>query len=267
MKITNLNVIKVLRSGENIQARAEWIREGGNFRIVLVDDQGHFENWMTTNSVVLVRPHVVFNYLRLRHKIACVKKNTNLGPCPDEETYENDFVVTLASVSEHLLKNARHIDSEEAKAADLYSAVAGTDVAQVRDVNYDGEMNCVALVSSDIDPTGDLPGLINSVATMLDRCDRLVVTEEDCTDGVVNVFECDKNHGEIEEAEEGQEDADRKVKENDKIATKDEMLKPVITRHFKRSAEPVNEFVENGLTIMEQFPNVFPLLRNSTVDG
>ena len=234
-----------------MQARAEWIRENGNFRIVLVDDKGHFENWITTNSVVLVRPHVVFNHLRLRHKIACVKKNSDLGPCPVDETYENDFVVTLASVSEHLLKNARRIVSEEAKAADLYSEIAGTDVAQIRDANDGGEMDCVALVSSEIENADDLSGLLNSVATMLDRCDDLVLPKDDC-----------ENSGEEEDGEE-----DEEAHADTPIAKKDEMLKPIITRHLKRSAEPVNEFEENGLTIMEQFWDIFPLMRNSTIDG
>ena len=46
---------------ETLKERIDWVRGGGNFRVVYVDDQGNMENWLHDNSVLVARPNVVFN--------------------------------------------------------------------------------------------------------------------------------------------------------------------------------------------------------------
>ena len=53
------------RQGDTMRERINWVRGGGSFRVVLVDDQGNTEKWLHDNSVLSARPHVVFNELRV----------------------------------------------------------------------------------------------------------------------------------------------------------------------------------------------------------
>ena len=55
--------------GETMHDRIEWVRGGGNFKVILVDDQGNMENWLHDNGVLVARPHVIFNELRVRAKL------------------------------------------------------------------------------------------------------------------------------------------------------------------------------------------------------
>ena len=165
--------------GKNIQDRIDWITQGGNFRVVLVDEEGRFENWDHAHAVVLVRPNVIFNYLRLQHKIGSVLKNTVLGPCPLDENYEKDFAVPLGLVSETLLKNARRLTSSEALAAEVYSEAVSDDVANVRTLSDSTETNFVALTSQTLDALVDPMELLASVETMLHASDSLVPQDDD----------------------------------------------------------------------------------------
>ena len=72
--------------------RINWVRGGGSFRVVLVDDQGNAEKWLDDNSVHSARPHVAFNELRMRAKIDQATGNENGHPGPTDAEYEEDFV-------------------------------------------------------------------------------------------------------------------------------------------------------------------------------
>ena len=52
--------LKLLGSiGDTMHQRIEWVRGGGSFRVILVDDKGKMENWLHDNSVLVARPYVV----------------------------------------------------------------------------------------------------------------------------------------------------------------------------------------------------------------
>ena len=81
--------LKLLGSqGDTMRQRIEWVRGGGSFRVILVDDQGNMENWLHDNAVLVARPYVIFNELRVRAKIDEATGNESGHPGPDDADFQ-----------------------------------------------------------------------------------------------------------------------------------------------------------------------------------
>ena len=90
--------------GDTVRARVAWVRGGGNFRVVTVDDQGSMENWLHDNAVLLARPHVLFNELRIRAKMDEATGNENGHPAPQDTTFQEDFVLPLDGLAHEIFQ-------------------------------------------------------------------------------------------------------------------------------------------------------------------
>jgi len=212
--------------GDTMQQRVNWVKEGGNFRVICVDDQGDAENWLHDNAVLLARPHVVFNHLVIRKKLNDVLKNPDEGPEPQHENFEQDFVCPMKDLAELVFSNRRPITSNHAKAADILSQVRASDVAAVRPTDSGGALPSVSLVSSSDQLSADHPSLyFQSVQELLE------------------FGHTDENH------ENSPEDEITYSNRSDRI----------ISGTSRRSLEPKSEFENNGLTVMNLFWNIFPL--------
>ena len=77
---------------ETLKERIDWVRGGGNFRVVCVDDQGNMENWLHNNSVLVARPHIIFNELRVRAKLDEATGNESGDIDPEDFSYSEDFI-------------------------------------------------------------------------------------------------------------------------------------------------------------------------------
>ncbi len=93
---------------ETLKERIDWVRGGGNFRVFCVDDQGNMENWLHDNSVLVARPHVIFNELRVRALLDKATGNESGDVGPEDFTYAEDFVAPLNGLK-RLCLNLRDI--------------------------------------------------------------------------------------------------------------------------------------------------------------
>ena len=153
--------------GESVKERVKWVRDGGLLRVVLVGSRGEHEKWIQDNilvSVLVVRPHVIFNELRIRRKIddALNPNEEKCAPGPVDATYEEDFVEPLENLSEHFISSARRLGTE-AEIIDEIAQAKASDVAGVRDSTAEGLMS-----SEDVAGAGHstVEGLMSSVGLM-----------------------------------------------------------------------------------------------------
>lgn len=267
--------IKLLQQiGQNVEQRIQWIRDGGNFRVVLVGNDGQAEKFIHDNGILLARPHVIFNMLRIYSQINQALNPGHEGdPNPFDETYKKDFVLPLKDLGELVFKNAR-ILGDNAAGIDAVAQMRAKDVASVREPTTEGFMASVGLMSSSNEPPKDPEGamFLTAVETMLGR---RVVTPSSGSDKHDSHNESGGKADEIDddgtdESEEQQANCENTdshaelscapVKGKGGIAARVE--RPGCSR-LRRSSEPICEFRDNGLNIMKLFRNVFPLMRIS----
>jgi hypothetical protein len=222
---------------ETLKERIDWVRGGGNFRVVCVDDQGNMENWLHDNSVLIARPHIIFNELRVRAKLDEATGNESGDVDPEDFTYLEDFVAPLNGFAEAMFKSARHLRDKEYVALEALRQLAASDVAGVRDFDNGGEIGSVGVMSSSIDiPIGD--STIN-VDTFLD----------------------------LMQGDASNEHYDPDI-EKDSATSAPEAPSGSISTKLPRSSDAVNEFENNGLSIMKLFRHIFPLMHSKkSLDG
>ncbi len=250
--------------GENVKERIQWVLDGGTFRVVLVGDDGQAEKWLHDNAVLLARPFVIFNQLRIRHKINQVlNPGQNCEPCPVDATYEENFVQPLLNLGESVFKNARILD-ENATGIDAVAQAKADDVAGVRDTNIEGLMASVGLMPSSSEQTVDADGslFLAAVETLL----ASKAADSPIRESHVRL-PCDGESSGVLENDDVDAPADKQPAsfEGDQSVTSTRPEKRGQS-HLPRSAEPICEFRDNGLNIMKLFRDVFPLMRIG-VDG
>ena len=178
------------------------------------------ENWLHDNSVLVARPHVIFNELRVRALLDKATGNESGDVGPEDFTYAEDFVAPLNGFEKIMFESARHMRDKEYVALETLSQLETSDVAGVRDFDNGGKIGSVGIMSSSIDvPIGD--STIN-VDTFLDLMQGDASNEHYDPD--------------IEKV------SATSVPETSSISTK-----------LPRSCDAVNEFENNGLSIMKLF--------------
>jgi len=246
--------IKLLGNiGENVKERIQWVVGGRMFRVVLVGDVGQAETWLHDNAVLVARPHVIFNQLRIRHKIDQVlNPGLNCEPGPDDSTYEEDFVHPLDKLGETVFKNARILD-EDAAGIDAVAQAKANDVADVRDTKINGLIASVGLMSSSSEPSDDADGslFLTAVRNMLAAGDADGGQVRFPVDSESSVFVDDEVVGSVKQYV-SSEGGDRETSSRHER---------VGESFLRRSSEPICEFTDNGLNIMKLFRDVFPLMR------
>jgi len=253
--------LKLLGSiGETMQQRIEWVRGGGSFRVILVDDKGNMENWLHDNSVLVARPYVVFNELRVRAKIDEATGNESGHPGPDDSDFQEAFVTPLEGLAKDMFLRARKLDDKHMVAVEVFSQVQASDIAAVRDIENGGEIDSVGLMSSSADiPYCDEPENLN-LETLLDVMQDGKDVDENSDDG---------DDGDVVLIEDDDD--------SDDDAVSDTSIEPMTdppTSHRKtdiipskllRGSDPVYEFEHNGLNVLSIFRHIFPLMFSKTV--
>ena len=134
--------------GAPVRQRIDWVKQGGSFRVVCVDDNGQMENWLHDNSVLIARPWVIFNELRVREKLDEVMGNLDGDLGPIDETYEEDFVAPMDELASSIFNNARFLKEDTILAVEALSQVFASDIAGVRQFDDGDAIDSVGLMSS-----------------------------------------------------------------------------------------------------------------------
>ena len=242
-----------------MRERIAWVRGNGSFRVVLVDDKGDAEKWLHDNSVLLARPHVVFNELRVRAKIDEATGNENGHPGPTDAEYEKEFVTPLAGLAEDLFRQSRRIDTEDAIAVETLSQLKASDVASVRDIDNGGGLDSVGVMSSEVGIPHRDKALNRDLETLL------AVMEGAGADGDGNGDDDDEDGDD----ELGSDDGDFDGDGDDELVTDSPTLhhpRPrVISSKLPRGSDAVYEFENNGLNVMTIFRHLFSMMFSKTI--
>ena len=236
--------LKLLGSiGDTVRERVAWVRGGGNFRVVTVDDQGNMENWLRDNAVLVARPYVLFNELRIRAKLDEATENENGHPAPQDATFHDDFVLPLDGLAHDIFMQARKLDDKTSVALNVACEVNASDVANVRTLDKGGEMDSVGVMSSSrgdpLKATKDTPDLDAILALVQGNTEA-----DDCFD---------------------EEDAENCEEEKGGLKATVTPNPPIISSQLPRGSDAINEFKNNGLTIMSIFRHLFPLMHSKTI--
>ena len=240
--------------------RIEWVRGGGSFRVILVDDKGNMENWLHDNSVLVVRPYVVFNELRVRAKIDEATGNESGHPGPDDADFQEAFVTPLEGLAKDMFLRARKLNDKHMVAVEVFSQVQASDVAGVRDIENGGEIDSLGLMSSSADiPYCDEPENFN-LKTLLEVMQDGKDVDENSDDAD------DGDDVLIEDDDDSYDDAvsDTSVEPVTDPPTSHRKT-DIISSKLPRGSDPVYEFEHNGLNVMSIFCHIFPLMFSKTV--
>ena len=244
--------------GETMQDRIEWVRGGGNFKVILVDDQGNMENWLHDNAVLVARPHVIFNELRVRAKIDEATGTASSLPSPEDATYQDDFVKPLEGFAAEMFKQSRRLEEKHIVAVEVFSELQASDVAGVRQSDNGGGMDSIGVMSSSVDVSfRDEHGSEN-------------------LDALLELMQGDDEFDECEEpGDQGGDESDECVEPGDSNiagADTESATDPAAARRrsrflsskLRRGSDAVNEFENNGLNVMTLFRHIFPLMWSKT---
>ena len=229
--------------GETMQERIEWVRGGGNFKVILVDDQGNMENWLHENAVLVARPHVIFNELRVRAKIDEATGTASGLPSPEDATYRDDFVRPLEGFAAEMFNQSRRLNENRIVAVEVFSELQASDVAGVRRPDNGGGMDSVGVMSSSVD---------------------VPFREEQCADHLDALLELMQGDDGFDKSEEpGDPDAagDDAALETTAARRRSRFL----SSKLRRGSDVVNEFENNGLNVMTLFRHIFPLRWSKTI--
>ena len=227
---------------------------------MLYDDKGNMKNWLHDNSVLVARPYVIFNELRVRAKIDEATGNESGHPGPDDADFQEAFVTPLEGLAKDMFLRARKLDDKHMVAVEAFSQVQASDVAGVRDIENGGEIDSVGLMSSSADiPYCDEPENFN-LKTLLEvmQGGKDVDGNNDDADDGDDVL--------IEDDDDSDDDAvsDTSVESVTDLPTL-HRKKDIISSKLPRSSDPVYEFEHNGLNVMSIFRHIFPLMLSKTV--
>lgn len=242
--------------GDTMRERIEWIRANGSFRVVLVDDKGGAEKWLHDHAVLLARPHVIFNELRVRAKIDEATGNKNGHPGPTDAEYEKEFVTPLACLAEDVFKQSRRIDTEDAIAVETLSQLKASDVASVRDIDNGGGLDSVGVMSSEVGIPHRDKSLNRDLETLLAVMEGAGVDGDGDDDDAGGDDELGSDNGNFDS------DVD------DKHVIGSPTLHPrprIISSKLPRGSDAVYEFENNGLNIMTVFRHLFPMMFSKTI--
>ena len=231
--------------GETMHDRIEWVRGGGNFKVILVDDQGNMENWLHDNAVLVARPHVVFNELRVRAKIDEATETASGLPCPQDATYQDDFVKPLEGLAGEMFKQSRRLEEKHIVAVEAFSELQASDVAGVRQSDNGGDMDSVGVMSSNADVPSREDHDIENIAALLE------------------LMEDDDEFGACEEPGDAESVGADVGPGTDPVVAR--RRSRFLSSKLRRGNDAVNEFENNGLNVMTLFRHIFPLMWSKAV--
>ena len=241
----------------SLQDRASWAENGG-FHVMLVGPDGmrdQLAEWLRGRNVIRARSHVCYNHLVLRSKIDQAMGNRRVRAVPELREIE----AVVDGLGERLLSHAvtRHRDGVGSSEADVrveqLAQADASDIAQVRNEDEDG-ISRVALLASELTGTDVMRAEFQAAHATLCQANR---SEGDLVDDGDADDDAQEETGDAVEGASSGQDANGDAGGQQ---AQEGGAEAVIARSA-RGRDPLSEFKENGLHLMELFRHVFPLMR------